>query len=275
MAADISRQDPDRLESTTTLLDALNLGNSSNPIFINTIQDVAKMVDSIQELPTQPPSIYVDLEGVNLCRHGIISILQLYIHPLQRVYLVDVLTLKDKSFATRGQSGYSLKDILESRAIPKVFFDVRNDSDALYYHFKIKLQGIVDLQLMELAARNMPGKYVSGLAKCIDRDAPLTDHERRDWMQIKDKGQRLFKPENGGSYSVFNERPLRRDISLYCAQDVQILPRLWAHYSRKIAPSWMQAVIGTSRRRVEESQKPRYAPNGPDKVLAPPGWYVD
>lgn len=232
------------------------------------------MIDSIPLLLTQPPSIYIELEGVNLCRHGIISILQLYIRPLQRVYLVDVLTLKDEAFSTRGQRDHSLKDILESRVVTKVFFDVRNDSDALYHHFKIKLQGIVDLQLMELATRNLSRKYLSGLENCIDRDAPLSDHERRDWKHIKEQGQRLFKPENGGSYAVFNERPLRKDISIYCAQDVQILPRLWAHYSRKIRPSWMRAVLSCSKRRVEESQKPRYAPNGPDKALAPPGWDV-
>lgn len=273
MAAYVHNQDADALKSTTTLLDALKIGGSPNPTIIDTILDVAKMIDSMQELPTEPPSIYVDLEGVNLCRYGTISILQMYIHPLDRVYLVDVLTLKDKSFSTCGKSGHSLRDILESTAIPKVFFDVRNDSNALYYHFQIKLAGILDLQLMEHATRNVPGKYVSGLAKCIDRDAPLSYHERRNWLQIKDKGQRLFRPENGGSYEVFNERPLQRDISLYCAQDVQILPRLWAHYSSKIGPSWMQTVISFSKKRVEESQSPSYAPNGRDKALAPTGWY--
>ncbi|KAM0482388.1 hypothetical protein ACHAPX_002905 [Trichoderma viride] len=273
MAACVNNQDVDGLESTTTLLDALKIGGSPNPTLIDTITNVAKMIDSMTELPIEPPSIYIDLEGVNLCRYGIISILQIYVHPLERVYLIDVLTLKDKSFTTRGKSGHSLKDILESTTIPKVFFDVRNDSDALHHHFQIKLAGILDLQLMELAARSYDGKYVSGLAKCIKKDAPLSDHERRDWMQIKEQGQRLFKPEDGGSYEVFNERPLQRDISLYCAQDVQILPRLWAHYSKKIAPDWMEMVISVSKERVEESQSPSYSPDGRHKALAPLGWY--
>ncbi|KAM0452879.1 hypothetical protein ACHAO4_005298 [Trichoderma viride] len=273
MATYRNAQDAARLESATTLLDALKIGGSSIPTLIDTIPGVAKMVDSLKGLPTSPPSIYIDLEGVHLCRNGIISILQMYIHPLERVYLVDVFTLGDKSFSTCGESGHSLKDILESRAIPKVFFDVRNDSDALHHHFKIKLAGILDLQLMELATRNVPGRYVSGLAKCIERDAPLSYSERRNWMQLKEKGQRLFRPEDGGSYEVFNERPLQRDISLYCAQDVQILPRLWAHYRRKITVSWMQKVITVSEKRVEESQSPGYAPHGRHKALAPTGWY--
>jgi len=32
--------------------------------------------------------------------------------------------------------------ILESPDIPKVFFDVRNDSDALYSHFDVSLAGV-------------------------------------------------------------------------------------------------------------------------------------
>ncbi|KAL7920931.1 ribonuclease H-like domain-containing protein [Trichoderma austrokoningii] len=240
------------LESATALLDALSLGNAPSPSLVDTAQGVAKMIDSLKELPTEPPSLYVDLEGVNLSRHGIISDLQIYIHPLGRVYLVD--------------------DILESSAIPKVFFDVRNDSDALHHHFQIKLAGILDLQLMELAARGRPGRYVSGLAKCIERDAPLSSSERRNWIQVKEQGQQLFKPGNGGSYQVFNEHPLRRDISLYCAQDVQILPRLWTHYSGRISLLWMQRVVKVSRERVLESQSSGYTPNGRHKALAPTRW---
>jgi hypothetical protein len=36
------------------------------------------------------------------------------------------------AFSTAGTNGQTLKTILESETIPKVFFDVRNDSDALY-----------------------------------------------------------------------------------------------------------------------------------------------
>ena len=46
----------------------------------------------------------------------------------------------------------SLKAILESPKTPKVFFDVRMDSDALYALFGVKLAGIIDLQLMEVAS---------------------------------------------------------------------------------------------------------------------------
>jgi exonuclease 3'-5' domain-containing protein 1 len=59
--------------------------------------------------------------------------------------LVDIYTLGDKAFPTIGAGGRTLKGILESDSIPKVFFDVRNDSDALFSHFQIRLAGIHDL----------------------------------------------------------------------------------------------------------------------------------
>jgi len=79
-------------------------------------------------------------------------------------------------------------------------------------------------------------KHVSGLLKCIERDADLFFAERLAWRAVKDAGVKLFSPEHGGSYSVFNRRPLSNDIILYCAQDVQLLPRLWSYYRRRITP---------------------------------------
>jgi hypothetical protein len=55
--------------------------------------------------------------------------------------------------STAGTNGQTLKMIFESETIQKVFFDVRNDSDALYYHFGISLAGVHDIQVMEFAVR--------------------------------------------------------------------------------------------------------------------------
>ncbi|KAF1732555.1 hypothetical protein CRV24_006443 [Beauveria bassiana] len=148
----------------------------------------------------------------------------------QHTYLVDVHCLGPKAFLTLVSDGISLKSVWESSVIPNVFFDVRNDSDDLYSHFNIHLRGIEDLQLMKLAARTSRKKFVSGLAKCIDMDAPLTASERRSLLESKKASQLLFAPEKGGSYEVFNKRPLAEEIVLYCVNDVCILPRWWKHY---------------------------------------------
>ena len=100
-----------------------------------------------------------------------------------------------------------MKDILQDDKIPKVFFDVRNDSEALFAHFGVALQGVEDVQLMESATRRTTGsrKFLSGLAKCVEKNL-LTSHgfDLASWKAAKVKGERLFKAEHGGSYVVFN-----------------------------------------------------------------------
>jgi len=135
---------------------------------------VAFLVEALAKLPTSPPSLYLDLEGVALSRHGSVSILQLHVSPKDRTFLIDIHSLGETAFSTTGTSGQTLKGILESDTIPKVFFDVRNDSDALFSHYGIKLVCVHDLQLMELATRSFSRRCVNGLTKCIERDINLS-----------------------------------------------------------------------------------------------------
>jgi exonuclease 3'-5' domain-containing protein 1 len=142
---------------------------------ISTEVDLAGVLDRINVSTTVPPHLYVDLEGINLSRHGSISILTLYDRSQPHVYLIDVHTLGLAAFTTPSASCkaspssdvdvigaaslevaprfITLKSILETEKIPKVFFDVRNDADALFGCFGIKLQGVQDLQVMELASK--------------------------------------------------------------------------------------------------------------------------
>lgn len=161
-------------DTITQRLTAVKLEDKSTIIFVNSTTAIAELVDSLDGPPTVHPSIFIDLEGVNLSRHGTISIMQVCHLPSKYTYLINLYTLGDKYFSTPGSNGRTLKDILESDSITKVFFDVRNDSDTLYGHFQIKLASIHDLQLMELSTQSFSRRYVSGLSKYIERDAPLS-----------------------------------------------------------------------------------------------------
>ncbi|CAM1507684.1 Fc.00g073250.m01.CDS01 [Cosmosporella sp. VM-42] len=261
------------LDTVTPRSNTIKIGDESDIVEVNDMATLAQLVDTLDEPPkTMQPSIYIDLEGVNLSRHGTVSIMQIYHLPLERTYLIDVFTLGDKCFSTPGSKGRTLKQILESEDILKVFFDVRNDSDALYGNYQIKLAGIQDLQLMELATRTFSKRCVNGLSKCIERDALLSSYERSVWAQIKDNGVRLFAPEKGGRYEVFNERPMLDGIKSYCAQDVQILPRLWEYYDGKISQEWRKIVMTESKARVQLSQSSTYQGKGKHMALAPVGW---
>ncbi|RYC80175.1 hypothetical protein BFJ63_vAg16938 [Fusarium oxysporum f. sp. narcissi] len=260
------------LDTVTQRLSTVKLEDKPAIIFVNNATAIAQLVDSLDGPPAVPPSIFIDLEGVNLSRHGTISIMQVYYLPTKCTYLIDVYTLRDECFSTPGRNGRTLKGILECDSIPKVFFDVRNDSDALYGNYQIRLAGIYDLQLMELATRSFSRRCVNGLSKCIEQDAPMSIQERLDWVQTKEGGLRLFAPEKGGRYEVFNERPLPDAIKFYCAQDVQILPRLWAYYDGKMGQRWRERMIAESRARVQSSQSATYNGKGRHMALAPTGW---
>ncbi|RGP78639.1 3 -5 exonuclease [Fusarium longipes] len=260
------------VEKVTEQQSTVTLESKGDVVFIDDVPAVAQLVDLLGECPTGQPSIFIDLEGVNLSRHGTVSITQVYYMPTKCTYLIDVYTLGDKCFSTPGSNGRTLRDILESDNILKVFFDVRNDSDALYGRYRIKLAGIHDLQLMELATRSFSRRCVNGLSKCIDRDASLSAQEKSDWARVKEAGLRLFAPDKGGTYEVFNKRPLPDAIRLYCAQDVQILPRLWVQYNAKMGQIWRERMIAASKARAQSSQSASYNGEGRHMAMAPSGW---
>ena len=152
--------------------------NMSTSKLVSTAGELAQVLGSLNLSQTLPPHLFIDLEGVNLSRHGSISILTLYDRSHRTVYLIDMFALGSLAFTTSACAKYperdlrddsmevddfvaatgtkphfiTLKKILECGEIPKVFFDARNDSDALFALFGVKLQGVQDLQVMELAS---------------------------------------------------------------------------------------------------------------------------
>ncbi|KAG9247658.1 hypothetical protein BJ878DRAFT_402216, partial [Calycina marina] len=124
-----------------------------SPTIIDSEADLLPLLDSVSNLPVDHPLLYLDLEGINLGRHGSISILSLHIASTKTTFLIDIHSLGRAAFATANNSGISMKSILESSIVPKVVFDIRNGSDALFSLFQIPVDGIKDLQLMELAHR--------------------------------------------------------------------------------------------------------------------------
>ncbi|KAI5372023.1 hypothetical protein J4E82_009325 [Alternaria postmessia] len=254
---------------------------------INTTERIGDIVDWLvfrHDRLQYSPTMYIDLEGVNLCREGSISILTLLIDTgisTGRVYLIDVHTLGAQAFNTAGAKrtlkgttirGTTLKDILQDERIPKVFFDVRNDSDALFAHFGVALQGVEDVQLMESATRKTTAsrKFLNGLTKCVENNLPMhmCGSGLVSWKLAKEKGERLFKAEYGGSYDVFNQRPIPEDISSYCVGDVQYIPEL-RNRLYKSAYQWRDLVGEETKKRVATSQRSDYQPHAPDKVMAP------
>ena len=239
--------------------------------FVASTDTVVSLVETIRDLsPNGQPALYIDLEGISLSRHGSVSIVTVYIHPKSHVYLVDVHTLGAAAFDTAASDGTTLRSILESPNTTKVFFDVRNDSDALHAHFGIRLQGIEDVQLMENASRPAgQRRFLNGLDRCIERDSAATLLQTRAWKAAKEKGLTIFHPSRGGSYEAFNARPLDADLQTYCVNDVLFLPVLRGIYLPRLDRARRAMVSEHAVKRVLESQSPYYEPQGDSKKFGP------
>jgi exonuclease 3'-5' domain-containing protein 1 len=264
--------------------------------FIATTSELASVLVTFDNLPTSPPNLYVDLEGAKLSRNGTISLLTLYVLPQDTVYIIDIHNLGAAAFSTPASSttttpviatalnnsteivseakpkdALTLKSLLESPTTPKVFFDVRNDSDALFAHFGVRLSCIHDLQLLELATTTRSSRdYLIGLSACIQYNAQrlaLTPTQVYAWKATKDGGCKLFAPDHGGSYAVFDERPLQAMIQKYCAHDVVHMPGLWKLYERRMKKGsfWHVMAREGTEKRVTESQEEGYRSEGQHK----------
>lgn len=240
---------------------------------VDTVDGIVAMIDAMDTKALKAstkPGLLVDLEGVNLSRDGSVSIVEIFALAKNHVFLIDVHTLCSKAFTTCGSDKLStLQSILESPDIRKAFFDVRNDSDALHAHFGVKLAAVDDIQLMELGARRGSKRLVAGLAKCIQQDCPLSVNDRQAWAKTKEDGGKLFKPDKGGKYEVFNERPLSNLLRQYCEQDVALLPILYDVYASRLSGHWAGKVQEAARERVANSQSTIYNGHGRHMALGP------
>jgi exonuclease 3'-5' domain-containing protein 1 len=180
---------------------------------LDTTEQIRDLVDWLlfRHAPPGPdsPTMYIDLEGVNLCRDGSISIFTLLIDtgiPTGRACLIDVHKLGAEAFTTAGAKGQTLKDILQNEQILKVF--------------------------------------LNGLAKCVESNV-LTSFGRSElasWKLAKEKGGQLFMAAQGGSYEVFNTRPIPEAVISYCVGDVQHLPELRDRFWTRQTSQWRDLV---------------------------------
>ena len=205
--------------------------------------------------------IAVDFEGVKLNRSGQLCLVQLTCsHMPSRVYVLDVFVLPQAlHFAT--PNGLSIKSILEDITIQKIWFDPRNDVDALYHQFGIVVQRIFDLQLAEVAVRRSKGfqvKYVLSLQKCLAACDRLEQTQKNFAEFINKCGKQLFEPDFGGSYEIFRNRPLLDHILIYAAHDSRYMLLLYSCYSEALTDAWNQRVRAASHQRAQWYMHPTY-----------------
>ncbi|KAF9051874.1 ribonuclease H-like domain-containing protein [Panaeolus papilionaceus] len=243
-------------------------------VFVDTLDLLNDCLQDISPVgKPAPEELAIDMEGVNLCRDGRVATLQIVANKSTTVWVIDITTLGREAFDHTTADKQSLRAVLQSSASRKLFYDVRNDSDALFSHYGVSLEDVYDIQLLDVAGKRSRGVKVYsliGLGKCIEDNMTNTE----EWIAVKQVGKELFDPKKGGSYEVFEERPISPIILRYCSQDVLLLFELKRILLNKLGgvggqpSSWKRRIVKASAKRVAESKKEGYQPKGKKKSIA-------
>ena len=185
----------------------------------------------------------VDCEGNSLSREGALTIIT--VATEEKVYIFDVQKLGQATFSS------GLGAILEDESRKKLMFDCRQDSDALWHQFKVKLSGVLDVQLLEVIyRRENPSAFTTNTANTAqsssnnkrggrrNRRSQRTDEIEKIYgfgrcvelylqdeklIKIKDKGKRLLEKDK----ELWTKRPLTDDLIQYCVVDTMAMFRLY------------------------------------------------
>ncbi|XP_021372132.1 piRNA biogenesis protein EXD1-like [Mizuhopecten yessoensis] len=185
------------------------------------IEDKGNLTSALSEIKSQN-LLAVDCEGVNLSRLGELTLLT--IATKAEVFIVDIQKLGQAAFDN------GLREVLEDNSIEKLMFDCRQDSDSLWHQFKVKLAGVLDIQLLEIMFRRVNSPSPQRTYKSFRRSARIDDVENvygyrkcielylddDDMIAKKDKGKLMF---NYGR-QIWKTRPLPKELVQYCVVDV-------------------------------------------------------
>ena len=187
-------------------------------------------------------AIAFDCEGINLGRHGPLTIATFgTLEKNSPIYVVDVQVLGgDKVFSESN----ALKELLEGE-VPKIMFDCRAESDALFHQFGVRLNGVLDMQIMDQATRI----YLRGEAvpqRCeylcptfIPRLPNMDAVAKRSGLSIITKlpCPHLF------SSSVWSKRPLDPKTIAYAAQDVHVIREMQSSSTCQSPKRWQVPIV--------------------------------
>lgn len=173
--------------------------------------------------------IAVDIEGINLGRDGKICIIQIAT-DLNEIFLFDIVTLSQEAFDA------GLKEIFESSTIQKIIFDCRQDCDALLHQYNTRMRRVCDCQVALMSTRDrVRADRLTGLKRALASSTVIPASDIQEVEHIKEEGINLFAEEKGGSYAVWEERPLHPMLKKYCCVDIQYLLPLYDSYLTKLA----------------------------------------
>jgi len=209
---------------------------SSNPvqcfriISVNFAYQLEAMLDRLHGLPASPPSLYLNITGLDHGSSATTLKMAIASPQLSEIYTLNLDSLGHLICSAHSSQNITLKSVLESSTITKVFFDGRQASAALFNGYGIRLCQVHEIQMMELATR---------------RD----DHHKErlaSWQKLIEQEQVVL--------------PLwKKDSSTYFSdQRVLSLPQLWSKYHRRLTVDgtafWVAMVRQATKERLLSTQ---------------------
>jgi exonuclease 3'-5' domain-containing protein 1 len=229
-----------------------------DPIFVDNLLWLPSVVEELLE----GEAVAVDIEGVNLCRDGRISIIQVC-DAQGRVFLFDITKMGSDAFID-WPGRPSLRALFENPHLMKVIFDGRADADALWYIFGVQMCNVYCLQVLHALQFSRPeDKYVKGLQTCLNMSGVVPLEEQKRQEKLREEAKALYEPKRGGCYEVWEQRPLQPILLDYAASDVKFMlemKRRWAAAEiDDVVQSITQDRIAHAVRRWEPPQGPSMA----------------
>jgi exonuclease 3'-5' domain-containing protein 1 len=90
-------------------------------VLVDTIALIDRCLSDISPtIGRQPCKLAIDLEGVNLCRHGRVSIIQIFADTSNVIWLIDITTLGREAFDHKNAYGQSLRGVFQKSVTKKV-----------------------------------------------------------------------------------------------------------------------------------------------------------
>ena len=241
--------------------------------FVNSEAMVVAMLDDLSISHSEIPLLSIDIEGLNLGKKdGQTYLMQIYDSQSHRVYNVDIYTLGRAAFTTPASNGeINLEMVLESAEILKLFCDVRGDSYALFSEFGIRLQGIQDVQNVQVASRPTARsrRWRPSLDRLILDHARLPYAEQKAAEGYKKAGKDLCR---GFGYEQFSVRPLRGDLAVYAANDVLYLGNIRNNLVASMTEERLTSADIQTERSILRTHQPDYNPNNTGNSAAV-GWF--
>jgi hypothetical protein len=198
-----------------------------------------KAIDACHQLRRRCEGIFAfDLEGVNLGREGVVTLLQIAVDENQ-VFCFDVLLLGRALFAPECLGGLFMEP-----NVVKVCFDCRVDGDVLQSHFGLRLSTMYDIQVLyTLVFQSKGDRFLKGLLHVLQMPEVVT-HKGvlRRVLSGKRRMKALMRRQQ-----VFLHRPLSKETLEYCTSDVVYLLRMHRLWGGRVHP---QRIISTSMDRL-------------------------